>query len=101
MSRRRMVPSAVPSDTHGSLPVALKQRVPFRLVKADGPDEADPGFKSFTSTVPASVPSDFHSSTPCVPSLAVKYRVPLTLNSLAGAEPTEPGQMSFTSTVPA
>ena len=89
MSLTRVVPAAVPSLFHSSVPwlpsSAAKNSVPFTFVRLLGEDEALPALMSLTRTVPAAVPSLFHSSVPCVPSLAAKNSVPLDVRQVAGS----------------
>ena len=60
MSLTRTVPAAVPLLRQSSLPwvgsVAVKNSVPFTLVRFAGEELAMPGLMSLTRTVPAVVP---------------------------------------------
>ena len=68
MSLTGVVPTIVPSLFHNSWPLvasfAVKNRVPFTLVKNDGKLLFPPGCISRTRTVPALVPLLFQSSVP-------------------------------------
>src|SRR5438094_76775 len=82
-----MVPAAVPSEAHSSVPldnvVALKNTLVPDTVRFDGVELPAPALMSATCTVPAAVPSLFHSSAPLVPLFAVKNAVPFRLTGVA------------------
>ena len=102
----------MPSLFQSSLPfvfiplLALKNKVPFTLVKFEGSEEEIPGFISLTKTVPAVVPSLFQSSKSsklllALPLLALKNKVPFTLVKFEGKDLVLPVKISLTITVPA
>ena len=90
MTFNTVVPLAVPSEIHGSKSLFSPFRVYINNLLFVTPYSAkslpiEPGYISFTSTVPAEVPSVFHSSDPCAGSVARKYVTPFINVNWSGA----------------
>src|SRR4051794_38701618 len=66
-----------------------------------GVDDALPGRRSLSRTVPAAVPSVFHSSVPVAGVDAGNHSSPPTEAQMPGAEPMAPGARSVIIAVPA
>ena len=70
---------------HNSLPYcrwlpAKRTRLPTAK-KSPGDDDAEPGLRFASGTVPADVPSVIHGSDPLIPSLALKNSFPPTFDN--------------------
>ena len=90
-------------STQGSRPAipseALKYSVRSITKRCCGREDAAPGQRSLTSTVPAEVPLLFHSSQPWIGSTAVKNKVRPSALSSDGDEEFMPGLISLTNVV--